>query len=156
MLNFRDRIREHVVKKLPLLSLLLLFAAHSTFSWYLIHANAPLFVWILVYSLTFCQALLLTTWFEGFRRFWGLWLRSDAGYFVLIIFCALGFTASLVWFKTFGYFLVLVSAELLARLELQKLEHSRLQALFVLTLFSMAGLATGWAASENPLFRPVS
>jgi hypothetical protein len=144
------------VKKLPLFSLVLLFAAHSTFSWYLIQVRAPLLVWILVYSFTLCQALLLTTWFEGLRRFWGIWLRSDVGYFTLIIFCALGFTASLVWFKTFGYFLVLVSAELLARLELQKLGHSRLQALFILTLFSMAGLATGWAASENSLFRPVS
>jgi hypothetical protein len=143
------------VKKLPWLSLLLLFAAYSTFSWFLIHITATPLAWFLVLSFTLIQALLLTTWFDGLKRFARLWLRSDVGYFTLIILGALGVTMSLVWFKTFGYFLVLVSAELLARLDLQSFGYSRLQSLFVLTLFSLAGLGLGWLASQNPVFQPV-
>ncbi len=81
------------------------------------------------------------------------WLRSDLGYFTLIMICALSFTVALVWFKTFGYFLVLISAEVLARLDLRNSGFNRVQSLFVLTLFSLAGLATGWAASHSGLFR---
>ncbi|MBF2046656.1 MAG: hypothetical protein EDM05_002930 [Leptolyngbya sp. IPPAS B-1204] len=139
--------------KFPWLSLALLFAAHSTFSWFLIHATAPRIVWILVFSFTLIQALLLTTLFDGFRRLLRAWLRSDTGYFTLIVVGALGITVALVWFRTFGYFLVLVSAEVLARLDLQNAGFNRLQSLFLLALFSLAGLATGWAAYQNPIFR---
>jgi hypothetical protein len=145
-----------VVKKLPWLSLALLFAAYTTFSWFLIHATATPLVWVLVLLFTVIQALLLTTLFDGFRRFMRNWLRSDLGYFTLIMFSALGFTGALVWFRTFGYFLVLVTAEILARLDLQNAGFTRLQALFLLTLFSVAGLAMGWAATQNPLFRPTA
>ncbi len=143
------------MKTLPWLSLLLLLTAYSTFSWFLIHTTAPPLVWFLVLSFTLVQALLLTTWFDGLKRFARLWLRSDVGYFTLIILGALSVTMSLVWFKTFGYFLALVSAELLARLDLQRFGYSRLQALFILTLFSLTGLAIGWSTSLNPLFQPV-
>lgn len=141
------------MKKLPWLSLVLLFSAYTTFGWFLISATATLLVWILVFVLTLCQALLLTTWFDGLRRFLSAWLRSDMGYFVLIIICAIGFSAALVWFKTFGYFLVLVSAEILARLDLQNAGFTRLQALVLLTLFSLSGLVAGSWATQNPIFR---
>jgi hypothetical protein len=141
------------VKKLPWLSLVLLFAAYVTFGWFLIKNTAPLVIWILVCVFTLIQALLLTTLFEGMRQFMRRWLRSDLGYFTLIMICALSFTVALVWFKTFGYFLVLISAEVLARLDLRNSGFNRVQSLFVLTLFSLAGLATGWAASHSGLFR---
>lgn len=145
------------MKKLPWLSLILLFAAYSTFSWFLIHAiSIGILAWILVLSFTLLQALLLTTLFDSFKRFFSLWLRSDVGYFTLIIVSALGFSMAMVWFKTFGYFLVLVSAELLARLDLQNAGLNRVQSLFFLTLISLAGLAVGWFAAQNPAFRPMA
>lgn len=141
------------MKKFPWLSLGLLFSAYATFGWFLIHATATPFVWTLVCIFALCQALFLTTWFDGLKRFTSAWLRSDLGYFTLIMICALSFTGALVWFKTFGYFLVLVSAEVLARLDLQNSGFNRFQALIVLTLISLTGLAVGWLASQNPLFR---
>jgi hypothetical protein len=143
------------LKKIPWLSLALLFAAHTTFSWFLIHATATLLVWVLVILFTSAQALFLTTWFDGLRRFLGRWLRSDVGYFTLIMVCAISFTIAVVWFKIFGYFLVLISAEVLARLDLQNAGYSRLQALVILALVSWTGLAAGYVATQNPLFRPV-
>lgn len=145
---------QNTARTFPLLSLALLFAAYSTFSWVLTHATATWLVWGLVLSFTLFQALFLTTWFDGLKLFIGSWLRSDVGYFTLIVVCSLSATAALVWFRAFGYFLVVVSSEILARLELQNAGYNRVQSLFVLTLVSLAGLAAGWFFTQNPLFRP--
>ena len=102
------------------------------------------------------QALFLTTWLDGLKRFARIWLRSDVGYFTLILILAIGSTMALVWFRTFGYCLVLVSAELLARLDLQNAGYSRWQALVILMLVSWLGLGLGWTATQNPLFRLAS
>lgn len=143
------------MQKLPWLSLLLLLAAYSIFSWFLIQTIGTL-AWLLVVGVALAQALLLTTWLNGLKRFAQLWLRSDVGYFTLILILALGSTMALVWFRTFGYCLVLVSAELLARLDLQNAGCNRLQAMLILTLVSWLGVGLGWIATQNPLFRLVA
>jgi hypothetical protein len=144
------------VKTFPWLSLALLFVAYSSFSWELTHATATWIVWVLVLSFTLLQALFLTTWFDGFKVFIGRWLRSDVGYFMLILVCSISVTAVLVWFKAFGYVLVVVSSEILSRLELQNAGYNRVQSLFVLTLISLSGLAAGWFFTQNSLFRPTA
>ncbi len=138
--------------KIPWLSLLLLLAAYSIFSWFLIQTTGAL-AWLLVGTVASLQALLLTTWFNGLKRFAHLWLSSDLGYFTLILILAISSTMALVWFKTFGHFLVLVSAELLARLDLQNAGYSRWQTLLMLMFVACLGLGLGWAAAQNPLFR---
>ena len=134
---------------------MLLLAAYSIFSWFLIRAIGSI-AGLLVAGVALAQALLLTTWLNGLKRFARVWLRSDVGYFTLILILALGSTMALVWFRTFGYCLVLVSAELLARLDLQNAGYSRWQALLILTLVAWLGLGLGWIATQNPLFRLVS
>jgi hypothetical protein len=136
-----------------LISFLLLFAAYTTFSWFLTHSTANWFAWSFISTFALLQALLLTTWFIRVRLFFGRWLASDVGYFTLIIVGALSVTAALVWFKVFGYVLVLVSAEILARLELQRAGCNRLQAFLLLTLVSLLGVVAGWSASFSPFFR---
>jgi hypothetical protein len=152
------------VRPIPWLSLSILFSAYATFSWFLTHwfathvdeAIAEWAVWALVLSLTLLQALLLTTLFDGVKRFFRRWLRSDVGYFSLILIGSMSVTAALVWFKMFGYFLVLVSAEILARLDLQNANLNRWQSLGILTLVSVLGLAAGWGARLNPLYLHIS
>ncbi len=139
------------VKKLPWISLAILFAAYSTFSWFLTHATVTWLAWALVLMFTLLQALLLTTLFDGVKLVIGRWLKSDVGYFTLILVVSLSVTIALVWFKIFGYFLVLVAAEILARLDLQNAGFNRLQALLILSLFSFLGLAAGWAVSSSAL-----
>lgn len=142
------------MRKLPWLSLLLLLATYSIFSWFLLQTvGKP--AGLLVAGLALVQALLLTTWLNWLKRFARLWLHSDLGYFTLILILALGSTMALVWFKAFSYGIVLVSAELLARLDLQTAGYSRWQALVILTLVSWLGLGLGWTATQNSLFRPV-
>lgn len=98
-------------------------------------------------AFTVLQALLLTTLFDGLKMLVGAWLKSDVGYFILIVVVSLGVTVVMVWFKVFGYLLVLIAAEVLARLDLQNAGFNRVQALLILTVFSLSGLAIGWAAT---------
>jgi hypothetical protein len=148
------------MKKVPWLSLSILFSAYATFSWFLTHwfsqnLRTAWFgewaVWAFVLFCTLMQALLLTTLFDGVKRFFRRWLKSDVGYFSLIIIGALSVTAAMVWFKMFGYFLVLVSSEILARLDLQNAKLNRWQSLGVLTAISIMGLAAGWCATLSPI-----
>ncbi|MCY7283756.1 MAG: hypothetical protein LH679_10005 [Cyanobacteria bacterium CAN_BIN43] len=148
------------MKKVPWLSLGILFSAYATFSWFLTHwvisqvstVWAVWTVWTIVLFYTLLQALLLTTLFDGVKFFFRKWLRSDVGYFSLIMLGSLSITAALVWFKMFGYILVLLSAEILARLDLQNAKLNRWQSLAILTVVSVAGLAVGWSTSFTPLF----
>lgn len=147
------------MKKVPWLSLGILFSAYATFSWFLTHwvvsrvntEQAVWTVWAIVVFCTLLQALLLTTLFDGVKFFFRKWLKSDIGYFSIIMLGSLSVTAALVWFKLFGYVLVLVSAEILARLDLQNAKLNRWQSLAVLTLVSVAGLAVGWSVKLIPL-----
>jgi len=143
----RTNLNVLFVKKLPLVSLTILLAAYTTFSWFLIQSTATWLAWVLVLAFTLLQALLLTTLFDGLKILIGAWLKSDVGYFTLIIVVSLGITVVMVWFKVFGYLLVLVAAEVLARLDLQNAGYSRVQALLILTMFSLSGLAIGLGAS---------
>jgi hypothetical protein len=138
------------VKRLPWLSLAILFAAYTSFSWFLIQSTATWLAWSLVLAFTLLQALLLTTLFDGLKALIKAWLKSDIGYFTLIIVASLGVTIVLVWFRIFGYFFVLIAAEILARLDLQNAGFTRVQALLILSTFSLLGLATGWAATIHP------
>ena len=145
--------RRPSVKAHPWLAALMLFAAYTSFSWFLSHATSTRLAWVVAVIFALLQALLLTTLFDGFRAFMRRWLRSDVGYFTLIMLGAMSVTVILVWFKIFGYFLVLVAAEVLARLELQNAGFNRVQALGILTVVSFTGLAAGWLISFSPLFR---
>jgi hypothetical protein len=141
--------------RLPWLSLALLLVAYATFSWFLTHAfahtltfsTAAYLAWGLVLAFTLLQALLLTTLFDELRRLIARWLRSDAGYFVLILVFSLSLICAFVWNGVAIYLFVLATAELLARLDLERARVSRLQALLILTLISMTGLAIGLLAS---------
>jgi hypothetical protein len=147
------------VKKLPWLSLSLLLIAYATFSWFFAHtftqfltfSKITVLAWSLVIGFTLLQTLLLTTLFDELKVVLGRWLRSDVGYFILIIAVSLSATFALISYHVTGYFVVLVAAEILARLDLQNAKFTRVQALIVLTVISILGLALGLFASlEDP------
>ncbi|WP_416670876.1 hypothetical protein [Egbenema bharatensis] len=136
-----------LVRKLPWLSLTVLFAAYTTFSAFLTHETVTWLAWVIVLAFTVFQALLLTTLFDGLKMLLARWLKSDVGYFTLIMLFSLGVTIVFLWFRVFGYILVLIASEVLARLDLQNAGFNRFQALIILSIFSLTGLAVGWAAS---------
>jgi hypothetical protein len=140
------------VRKLPWVSLAILLVAYTTFSSFLAHATITWLAWTVVLAFTLLQALLLTTLFDGLKTLISKWLKSDVGYFTLIIVFSLGVTVVFLWFRVFGYILVLVASEVLVRLDLQSAGFNRVQSLIILSFFSLSGLALGWVASFHPTF----
>jgi hypothetical protein len=132
---------------LPWLSLSLLLAAYSTFSWYVYHLTITWIVWVGVIGFAVLQALLLTTFAQGFKAMVGRWLSSDTGYFTSVISFAFLATTILVWIHVFGYVITVIAAEVLARLDLQNRGFNRAQSLVILTLVSLSGLVIGWVTS---------
>jgi hypothetical protein len=135
------------VRKFPWLSLAILLAAYATFSAFLTRSTITWLAWGIVLTFTLLQALLLTTLFDGLKILIARWLKSDIGYFTLIMLFSLGMTVVFLWFRVFGYILVLIASEVLARLDLQNAGFNRVQALMILSIFSLSGLAVGWIAS---------
>jgi hypothetical protein len=129
-------------------SLALLMAAYSTFSWFLYRSTATWLVWVLAALFAIAQALLLTSFSDGFKSILNSWLQSDLGYFMTVVIAAMFVAIAFVWINVFGYLLVLVACEMLARLDLQMAGLNRTQSLIVLTLVSFAGLAVGLTASQ--------
>lgn len=135
------------LNKVPWLSLALLLLAYATFSWFLYVSHVSWLAWAGVIMFTLAEALLLTTFSRGLRLVFRQWLTSDIGYFTLIIFGAFLVAIALVWIRIFSYIVVVVSSEVLARLELQQLGCNRWQSFIVLSLLSFVGLGIGLGAS---------
>lgn len=136
------------IKRIPWLSFGLLLLAYSTFSWFLYSLTVSWVVWALVIAFALVQALLLTAFADSFRTVIDNWLRSDLGYFASVVIGALFVAFAFVWIRVFSYVLVLVAAEMLARLDLQNAGFNRVQSLLLLTLVSLVGLALGQVANR--------
>jgi hypothetical protein len=106
-------------------------------------------VWLFALGFALVQALLFTTFAEGFRRFISNWLRSDIGYFSIIALGAFSITLILVWFHVFEYVAMVVGAEILARLDLQNVGCNKWQSLGLLTSVSILGLFLGGVVSHT-------
>lgn len=139
------------MKKFPWVSLTLLLAAYSTFSWFLYGLTAAWIVFLAFSAVALTQGLLLTTWSSGLKRFINSILASDLGYFSVVMLMGLFTVALLVWVHVLGRFLLLMAAEVLARLDLQSAGLNRFRALAVLTIVAFLGLAVGWIARYGDL-----
>lgn len=139
------------MKRIPWLSSALLLVAYSSFSWFLYQATATWIVWLISLGFALTQALLLTAFSKGLRFFVKGWLKSDIGYFSIISIGAFSIAAVLVWIHVFEYVLMLIAAEVLARVDLQNSGFNQWQALGVLTSISILGLSVGYVAQELPL-----
>ena len=135
-----------VVKKLPWLSLALLLTAYTTLSWLLYRSSVTWQLWAIVLAFALAQAFLLTTLSQGVQQFLGSWLRSDLGYFSVVLLLGMLGVFFLAWFHFFGHLLVLLSAEILARLDLRRAGYTGVQALIILVLVSLLGLSVGGTA----------
>lgn len=139
------------MKRIPWFSLALLLVAYSSFSWFLYHSTATWIVWLIALGFALSQALLLTAFSKGFRFFVGKWLKSDIGYFSVISIGAFSIAAVLVWIHVFEYVLMLIAAEILARVDLQNAGFNQWQTLGMLTSVSILGLSVGYTAQALPL-----
>lgn len=110
----------------------------------------PWVVWALAVGTALAEALMLTTLLDSAKRWLDKWLKSDVGYFTVVVIGAMMVAVAFVWFKLFGYVLALLASETLARLDLQSLGVKRVQAMVLLTIISLLGVAVGWLINELP------
>ncbi|MEM9219723.1 MAG: hypothetical protein AAGD25_36020 [Cyanobacteria bacterium P01_F01_bin.150] len=142
------------------LSFGLLFASYSSFSWFLHHSIKnwqvwgltidPWIVWAVAIGTALAEALMLTTLMDNAKCWLDNWLKSDLGYFTIVVVGAMMVAVAFVWFKIFGYVLALLASEVMARLDLQSLGVRRSHALIILTIISLMGVAIGWIINELP------
>ncbi|NET54041.1 MAG: hypothetical protein F6K09_37105 [Merismopedia sp. SIO2A8] len=142
------------------LSFGLLFASYSSFSWFLHHSIrdwhvfgvtiAPWMVWAVAIGTAVAEAMMLTTLMDNFRYWLDRWLKSDIGYFTVVVIGAMSVAFAMVWFSLFGYVLALLASETLARLDLQSVGVRRSHAFILLTITSLVGVAVGWLINEVP------
>ncbi len=137
------------MKKFPVVSLLLLLSAYGTFSWFLYQSTAPWIVWLVVTTIALTEALLLTTLSQGLRAAIRSWLKSDVGYFSVVLIGAFSSVLVLVWNHVFEYIFLILAAEMLARLDLQMAGLNRWQSLVVLSIVSLSGLVIGWVVNRS-------
>lgn len=137
------------MKRTPWLSLNLLLVAYGCFSWFLYQSTAPWIVWLALFIFALVQALLFTTFSEGFKDFISDWLRSDIGYFSVIALGAFSVTLILMWLHAFEYVAMVLGAEILARLDLQTIGCNKWQSLALLTSVSVLGLLIGGVVSHS-------
>lgn len=139
------------VKKLPWLTLLILFFTNSVFGWLLSASDFSEFswvVWLLGAVYIVLIALALAAPLTLIQNFFGSWLQSDTRAFFSVIIGAFLAVIILCWLEIFVRILVLLSAGALARLDLQTAGYGEWQSFGILAGFSLIGFGLGIVSHE--------
>jgi hypothetical protein len=143
-LFLRDKSRgSDGVKKLPYLSSILLWLTYLVLGWRIYQWATNWRTSLLAALLVLLMAIVLTSPATVVDFFVDGFLRSDVRAFISVIIISIVLILAVVWFPIFAHFLVLISAALLARLDMQISGFKRRYAFAVLACISLSGLATG-------------
>lgn len=136
----------------PWISLSLLCLAYAVQGYFLAPRHQSLIICInLVIVYFLLQVIILHPWSKNIGTIIKRWIGSDAIHVIgsLVTIFLLSFVLN--YLELFENLLFILAGELLARLDLQKVELSQVQKIVVLTICLMLGLAIGWVASERLL-----
>ncbi|MBE9092871.1 hypothetical protein [Tychonema sp. LEGE 07203] len=132
------------MKKNSWLSLTLLFVTYFILGWKLSEFDVPSHLtWFLAVTAVFVLSISLSFPLKDIKRLIVRWLSSDAGAFISIIVGAFLAVVVLTWMHIFVTGLVLISAGILARLDIQMFGHQRWRTFGILMAVSMTGLGLG-------------
>lgn len=132
------------VKKIPWLSLTLLLVTYNTLGWILAQARSSWYIVLLTVALVLLFTEILAAPASKTRKFINRWLSSDSKAFILVLAFAFFAAAIVVWIHVIAHIFVLMSAGLLARLDLHTTGFGQWQAFWILAALSLAGFAVGW------------
>ncbi len=140
--------------KLPWLSMVLVILANIAFAAGLVGPAGELNDWYVAIAYVTIQAGLISIAWKPVRNLILLGFKSDVGYSVLALLSASLAVVIVVWIQTVSYFLVMLAAALLFRVELLTRAVGNVLAFMAIALFSWVGLALGWLVvstmAENP------
>lgn len=136
------------MKKLPWLSSLLLLLAFMGFGAFLHSRHSPEFVWWLALGYAVLESALLTIVWRPLRNFFLLGFKSDLGYTVMALVLASLAVVIVSWIQIFIYFLVMLAAALLLRVELLIRDIENSLAFVTILLLSLTGLGLSRLTTE--------
>ncbi len=128
------------MKKLPWLSSLLLLLAYMGFGAFLHASHSSDFIWWLALGYAVLEAALLTIVWKPLRNFLLLGFQSDVGYTVMAFVIASLAVVVVSWIQIFIYFLVMLAAALLLRVELLTRNVGNSLAFVTILVLSLMGL----------------
>ncbi|NJL78609.1 MAG: hypothetical protein HC836_27555 [Richelia sp. RM2_1_2] len=140
-----------IIKRLPWLSLGLVLLTYSVFGWILSQKNLPIFLWVLIIiGGLFLIAALTTPWSKTTKYFHFLF-NTKLKNFGLAVLGAFLFFLIFARFRIFLNILLMFSATLLVRLDLQIARFKQIQAFCFTSVFSITGLILGFLLHQLSL-----
>jgi hypothetical protein len=136
------------MKKLPWLSALLLLLAYMGFGAFLHARHSSDFIWFLSLGYAALEAALLTIVWQPLRNFFLLGFKSDVGYTVMALVLASLAVVVLSWIQIFIYFLVMLTAALLLRVELLIRDVGNSLSFVTILVLSVLGLGLSRLTTE--------
>lgn len=128
------------MKQLPWLSSLLLLLAYMGFGAFLHARHSPDLIWWLAIGHAVIEAALLTIVWKPLRNFFLLGFQSDVGYTLMALIIASLAVVVVSWIQIFVYFLVMLAAALLMRVELLTRDIGNSLSFVTILLLSLIGL----------------
>ena len=128
------------MKKLPWLSSLLLVLAYMGFGAFLHSRHSVDLIWWLALAYAVLEAALLTVLWKPLHNFFLLGFQSDVGYTIMALVTASLAVVVVAWIQIFAYFLVMLAAALLLRVDLLIRDIGNSLAFVTILLLSLLGL----------------
>lgn len=132
-----------IQRKVPWVSLTLLLLTYGTWGWVISRAKYPPVVLVLAVIAIFILTSSLTTPWSTVANYSNKLFQSNLRSFSLAIFGAFMFFLMIAWFRVFIDTLVIISATILARIDVQTYGFKQQQSFFILFLISLTGLGFG-------------
>jgi hypothetical protein len=139
------------MKRFPWLSSVLLVLAFLVFGEYVRSQTPPHFWWALAAAHAITEAAFLTIAWKPIRNLFLLGFQSDVGNSIMAVLGALVAVAVFAWLYIFAYFLLMLAASLLVRIDLVARNVHKVIAFLLMSALSVLGLAL----SALPLWWPV-
>jgi hypothetical protein len=132
-----------ILQRLPFVSLGLLLLTYTTLGWVISAAYAPWFVWLVVAIAIFALVGCLTISWTRLTDYSFVFFKSNLRSFGLSFLGAFLFFLVIAKFRVFLDTLVIFAATILARIDFQTAGFTQGQAFWLISIFSLTGLAVG-------------
>lgn len=134
------------MKKITWIALFLLLITYFSLGWSLFKAEFSLHIMGIMLVSIFSFVLLLTTPLDRLKGPIMTGFRSNIGTFIAVIFGAFLLVVLATWVDIFFRIILMLSAMILAKIELQTLGVKHWLSCLILIAVSLTGLVLGWQA----------
>lgn len=133
---------------LPFFSLFLLLVTYAVLGWQVAQPNTTRADWLAVGGIILLIALTLVSPVAQIRRFFGVWLQSNATAFLSIVIFAFAAVMILTHLDIFARWLILLAPGLLVRLDLQVAGYRDWPAFGIIASVCLGGYSGGLIARQ--------